>query len=140
MAIAKVREHEYNDIGRCVHCGAATWEQVVEWLKARNHKVPDTDERLWRWREKPAPPRIRMRPPAHEDAAVISVRLVELRAESELASVTRWCAGKQGRAKSECSQCTEYEACKICAIKKGRPTAECTLCFRPGQVSLPCPT
>lgn len=77
----KVREHSFNDLGWCVHCGAATWERIANRLRQSNQHVPETDERECLWRDAPAPipegPRIL----ACEDQDFIADRLRALEAE-----------------------------------------------------------
>lgn len=84
-----VREHQWNEIGRCIHCGQARWEQVLLWFQQRMQTAPESDTRLCRWRRAEA---LRPEPVARnwscEDVAAIAARLAEL-ATAMLAALNR---------------------------------------------------
>lgn len=72
-----VREHQFNDLGWCTHCGAASVEKLRE-RYGDSPKLAGEDGRLCVQRPNPAP-EPRRRTYASEDFDAIAVRVEELR-------------------------------------------------------------
>lgn len=79
-----IRRHEFNDVHRCVHCGALWFERLQEVLRRQGVVVPSTDARQCLERSdaglRPEPVR---RTFAVEDADIIGRRMKEIAAEAE---------------------------------------------------------
>lgn len=76
----QIRQHEWNQFGWCVHCGAAIWERVRAWYDGRATILPKEDTRQCIERDsraiRPEPTR---REFACEDAETISARMTGIR-------------------------------------------------------------
>lgn len=134
--------HEFNPLGWCPHCGAPSWERVIEWHQKRGMAEPPAeDPRSCVPRPKLAP-EPRRRGYAIDDLDVIGARLTELRAESAEAEIARACAAMQGRGQSECGQCNDpVRECLVCALRCSKAAAECLICPMPGGGGFkPCPS
>lgn len=66
------REHEFNDIDRCVHCGALRFEKLQERRRNAGQTVPQTDDRQCVTRSEPRMPEPKRRQYACEDADFIA--------------------------------------------------------------------
>lgn len=79
-----INQHEYNDIGRCVWCGCASWPQVYAYhaTRGRLRDLPELDPRscIDRTGQRLAPEPAR-REYAADDVETISARIGQLAAE-----------------------------------------------------------
>lgn len=139
-----IAQHEWNDIGWCVHCGCASWERVREWHQKRGdlHKLPAEDTRGCDPRRLVVlAPEPRRRDLAHEDAEAIGKRLLELKADRDFAAIVQACAHHAGRPQAECGQCNDpARDCLVCAMKRNKPPKECAICPLPSGGFGRCPS
>lgn len=142
MGRVLVQQHEFNDIGRCSHCGMLEWARVVEQYRRAGKNLDsgatDTRRCVERLFEKLRPEPAR-RPLACEDADTIGAAIETIRVRAAEAEVAISCAVMHGMTRAQCSQCTAGGVCKVCALRKSLPVSSCLYCYVPGAAAKPCP-